>query len=96
MSEILQDFERTAAIVARTGLDEASWTDLLRGQVVDLLHRGSRVLAAIDGSGSEHLATIRWSRTDSTVMLARGLARVHRRLVAFDAQATQPAFAAAA
>jgi hypothetical protein len=96
MSEILQDFERTAAIVATTGLDEMSWTDVLRGQVVDQIHRGSRVLATIDGPGSERLATIRWSRTDAPVMLARGFARVHRRLVALDAQALQPALAEAA
>jgi hypothetical protein len=95
MSEILQDFERTAAIVSRSELDETSRTDL-RGHVVDLIHHGSRMLAAIDGSGSERLAAIQWNETDSAVMLARAFARIHRRLAALDGQTLRPVLAEAA
>jgi hypothetical protein len=89
---ILREFDRTAATLVEIDFDEESWT-VLRGSVIDLIHRGSRMLA-VEGH-NRHLAAIRWSQADAPVVLARAFAKVHRELTAAAAHARQPVLAAA-
>lgn len=69
-------------------MDRASWS------VIDLIHRGSRMLA-VEGH-NRHLAAIRWNQADAPVLLARAFGTVHRELTAAAAHARQPVLAAAA
>lgn len=91
---ILREFDQTAATLVEIDFDEESWT-VLRGRVIDLIQRGSRMLA-VEGHNT-HLAAIHWSQTDAPVVLARAFGKVHRQLAAAAAPHTrQPVLAAAA
>jgi hypothetical protein len=90
--ELLQEYQRTAREAAATDLTDQPWdTTPLRGRVVDLLERGGRALALMEGSDAHPWCAITWTEADPPVVLARALAIVHQRLAAAaaDAQATQ-------
>jgi hypothetical protein len=89
--ELLQEYQRTAREATATDLTDQPWdATRLRGRVIDLLERGGRALALLEGSDASPSSAITWTEADPPVVLARALAIVHQRLAAAaaDAQAT--------
>jgi hypothetical protein len=79
--ELLQEYQRTAREAAATDLTDEPWdATRLRGRVIDLLERGGRALALMEGSDANPWCAITWTEADPPVVLARALAIVHQRL----------------
>jgi len=77
---VLDELEHTASILAEIGCDDRSWAPWRR-RVIDQIERGHRTIARIEGAGGE-AAAIRWDASDTTPMLARAFATLHRHLAA--------------
>ena len=77
---VLEEFEHTASVIAELGYDDRSWAPWRR-RVIDQIERGHRTLARIGGTHGE-AAAIRWDVSDTTPMLARAFATLHRHLAA--------------
>jgi hypothetical protein len=81
--ELLQEYQRTAREAAATDLTDRPWNATrLRGRVIDLLERGGRALAHLEGSDANPWSAITWTEADPPVVLARALAILHQRLAA--------------
>jgi hypothetical protein len=81
--ELLQEYQRTAREAAAAELTDQPWdTTRLRKRVIDLLERGGRALALLEGSDASPWSAITWTEADPPVVLARALAILHQRLAA--------------
>jgi hypothetical protein len=81
--ELLQEYRRTAREATATDLTDGPWdATRLRGRVIDLLERGGRALALLEGSDASPWSAITWTEADPPVVLARALAILHQRLAA--------------
>jgi hypothetical protein len=81
VAELLQEYQRTAREAAASDLTRQAWdATRLRGRVIDLLERGGRALADLEGSDAHPWSAIAWTDADPPVVLARALAIVHQRL----------------
>jgi hypothetical protein len=81
--ELLQECQRTAREAAASDLTDEPWdATRLRGRVIDLLERGGRALAVLEGTDANQWSAITWTEADPPVVLARALAIAHQRLAA--------------
>jgi hypothetical protein len=81
--ELLQEYQRTAREATATDVTDGPWdATRLRGRVIDLLERGGRALALLEGSDASPWSAITWTEADPPVALARALAILHQRLAA--------------
>jgi hypothetical protein len=73
--ELLQEYQRTAREAAATDLTDQPWdATRLCGRVADLLERGGRALALLEGPDTHPSSAITWTEADPPVVLARTLA----------------------
>jgi hypothetical protein len=79
--ELLQEYQRTAQEAMATDLTDQDWdATRLRGRVIDLLERGGRALAYVNGSNVSPWSAITWTKADPPVALARALGIAHQKL----------------
>jgi hypothetical protein len=60
--ELLQECQRTAREAAASDLTDEPWdATRLRGRVIDLLERGGRALAVLEGTDANQWSAITWT-----------------------------------
>jgi len=78
---VLQEYEDAAWHIAEVPPDEPCWDEERRATVVALIERGNRIADRLAGPASNGAGSIRWSESDSPVVLSRAFGRMHQRLV---------------
>jgi hypothetical protein len=78
---VLQEFEDAAWHIAEGLPDEPCWDEERRATVVMLIERGNRIADRLAGPAPDGAGSIRWSESDSPVVLSRAFGRMHQRLV---------------
>jgi hypothetical protein len=78
---VVQEFEDAAWHIAEVPPDEPCWDEERRATVVMLIERGSRIAERLAGPAPNGAGSIRWSESDSAVVLSRAFGRMHQRLV---------------
>lgn len=80
-AKLLGEIRRTVREAETTELVDAAWdVHRLRHRVTGLLDRGARALVAVGDPHAERWCEVTWTSGDAPVVLARGLATLHRRL----------------